>query len=141
MKSKTTKPLPCGDRIINDTSNDEGWDLLKTAEQKAKRDPHKFLREAFPNGSGRPAKHDIVIIKINKHSPSKLADMTEEMGLEAISADAPWINYKKPALDQWIVFGRSRDAVRDQVREIEMEAVHSMQHLLLETKQHPQSRK
>jgi hypothetical protein len=38
---------------------------LKTAEQKAKANPKKFLSEAFPKGgTGRPANLDIIVVKI-----------------------------------------------------------------------------
>ena len=52
-------------RKENKSSRDGTWNNLKTAEQKAKADPHKYLKGAFPKGAtGRPSNLDIVVLKM-----------------------------------------------------------------------------
>lgn len=52
-------------RKRNKTARDGSWKSLKSAEQKAKADPKKYLAEVFPKGAtGRPANLDIVVVKI-----------------------------------------------------------------------------
>ena len=41
------------------------------------------------------------------------------MNLETVSVDAPWTGGKKPSPDRWMIIGRTRDAVWNQMREIE----------------------
>lgn len=52
----------------NKLARDGTWKNLKTAEQKAKADPQKYLKEAFPAGAtGRPTNLDIVVLKMYVH--------------------------------------------------------------------------
>lgn len=100
------------------------WANLKTVEQKAKADPERFLAEAFPKGAtGRPANLDLVVVKLQDHPA--LADAAEALGLERVSVDAPWISGKKPSPDRWLIIGRHRDAVWNQMQEIQRETLRS----------------
>ncbi|CAD6439737.1 f3264f75-1397-40cf-9e4f-c25dccdfe720 [Sclerotinia trifoliorum] len=102
----------------NKIARDSGWKCLKTAEEKAEANPEKYLSEAFPKtATGRPANLDIVILKTERRAA--LAAAADKMGLESVSVDAPWVGNVRPSPDRWIVIGRSRDAVWNQMREIE----------------------
>lgn len=104
----------------------ESWAKLKTVEQKARADPERFLAEAFPRGAtGRPANLDLVVVKLQDHPA--LADGAESLGLERVSVDAPWISGKKPSPDRWLIIGRHRDAVWNQMQEIQRETLRSKQ--------------
>lgn len=99
---------------------------MRTVEQKAKANPSKFLAEAFPRGAtGRPANLDIVVVKSPHDVRLALGTAAEDLGLEFVSVDAPWTNGKKPTPDRWIIIGRTRDAVWNQMRETEREAARS----------------
>jgi len=112
----------------NKTARDDSYNSLKTAEQKAKANPEKFLSQAFPKGgTGRPANLDIIVVKIGVDDRLALANAAEAMGLETCSVDAPWTSNKKPSPDRWIIVGRTRDAVWNQMREIERDASRSRQ--------------
>ncbi|PMD46171.1 hypothetical protein L207DRAFT_561564 [Hyaloscypha variabilis F] len=112
----------------NKAARDDSYKSLKTAEQKAKANPKKFLSEAFPKGgTGRPANLDIIVVKIGVDDRFVLANAAEAMGLETCSVDAPWTSNKKPSPDRWIIVGRTRDAVWNQMRDIEREAARSKQ--------------
>ena len=88
------------------TTKDNTWKALKSAEQKATKDPHIFLVEAFPKGpTGRPANLDIVVLKIENRA--ELAATAEQLGLETVSVDAPWTANKRPSPDRWIIVGRT----------------------------------
>lgn len=114
----------------NKEARDGSWKSLKTAEQKAKADPKKYLMEAFPKGSsGRPTNLDIVVVKIGADERFAFSESADKMSLETVSVDAPWTNGKKPNPDRWLIIGRNRDAVWDQMREIEREAARSTQSL------------
>ncbi|KAI9646549.1 hypothetical protein NHQ30_004542 [Ciborinia camelliae] len=108
----------------NAIARDGSWKELKTAEEKAEANPQKYLSEAFPSAStGRPANLDIVIVKTNHRAA--LADAADKMGLCSVSVDAPWVDNIRPSPDRWIVVGRSRDAVWNQMREIEQATARS----------------
>lgn len=105
----------------NKIARDGGWKKLKTAEEKAEANPEKYLSEEFPKtATGRPANLDIVILKTEHRAA--LAAAADKMGLESVSVDAPWVGNIRPSPDRWIVIGRSRDAVWNQMREIERPA-------------------
>ncbi|TVY47854.1 hypothetical protein LOCC1_G002940 [Lachnellula occidentalis] len=107
-------------------ANDGKWNSLKKAEQKAKANPSKYLAEAFPKGAtGRPANMDIVVLKSPQDVRLALATAAGDSNLETVSVDAPWTGGKKPSPDRWIIIGRTRDAVWNQMREIEKEAAGS----------------
>ena len=111
----------------NIAARSDTW-ATKSVEKRAKTDPKKYLREAFPKGgSGRPANMDIVVLKIGADERLAIADAAETMGLESVSVDAPWTLNKKPSPDRWVVVGRTRDAVWNQMRDIEREATRSKQ--------------
>jgi hypothetical protein len=100
-------------------------------EQRATKDPRRFLVKAFPKGpTGRPANLDVVVLKIENRA--ELAAAAEQLGLETVSVDAPWTTNKRPSPDRWIIVGRTRDAVWNQMREIEREALRSKQNALKE---------
>jgi len=112
----------------NKAARDDSYNSLKTAEQRAKANPEKFLSQAFPKGgTGRPLNLDIIVVKIGVDGRLALANVAEAMGLETCSVDAPWTSNKKPSPDRWIIVGRTRDAVWNQMREIEREASRSKQ--------------
>jgi hypothetical protein len=112
----------------NKTARDDSYNSLKTAEQKARANPQKFLAQVFPKGgTGRPANLDIVVLKIGVDDRFGLAKAAEVMRLETCSVDAPWTSNKKPSPDRWIIVGRTRDAVWNQMRDIEREAARSKQ--------------
>jgi hypothetical protein len=114
----------------NKAARDGSWKSLKTAEQKAKADPKKFLAEVFPKGAtGRPANLDIVVVKVGTDERFALSEMAEKMSLETLSVDAPWGGTKKPTPDRWLIIGRTRDAIWNQMREIERETARSKQNL------------
>ncbi len=113
------------------TNKDNSWKALGSAEQKATKDPKRFLVEAFPKvPTGRPANLDIVVLKIDNRA--ELSAVAEQLGLETVSVDAPWITNKRPSPDRWIIVGRARDAVWNQMREIEREALRSKQNMFKE---------
>ncbi|PVH79192.1 hypothetical protein DL98DRAFT_655604 [Cadophora sp. DSE1049] len=85
-----------------------------TVEQKAKMNPKKYLNEAFPKGG--------------------FADAAEAMGLDSVSVDTPWTANRKPYPDRWVVIGRTRDAVWNQMRDIEREVGRSKQTFSAEKK-------
>ena len=70
---------------------------------------------------------DIVILKIEDRSI--LAEAAGKLGLETLTIDAPWSTGKRPSPDRWIVVGRTKDAVWNQVREIERDVSQSKQTL------------
>jgi hypothetical protein len=106
------------------SAKDDSWKQLKSAEQKATKDPTRFLVEAFPKAAtGRPANLDIVVLKVDGRAAISIA--AEKLGLETVSVDAPWTSNKKPSPDRWIIVGRTRDAVWNQMRDIEREALRS----------------
>ncbi|TVY17411.1 hypothetical protein LARI1_G004212 [Lachnellula arida] len=110
----------------NKAAKDGKWKSLKTAEQKAKASPSKYLAEAFPKGAtGRPANLDIVVLKSPQDVRLALATAAGNADLETVSVDAPWTGGKKPSPDRWMIIGRTRDAVWNQMREIEKEAAGS----------------
>ncbi|QSZ30904.1 hypothetical protein DSL72_000462 [Monilinia vaccinii-corymbosi] len=110
----------------NKIARESNWKALKTAEEKVKVNPQKYLSEAFPATTmGRPANLDIVIVKTEYRAA--LAEAAEKMGLESVSVDAPWVGNIRPTPDRWIVVGRNRDAVWNQMREIERAAARSKQ--------------
>lgn len=110
------------------SAKDDSWKQLKSAEQKATKDPTRFLLEAFPKAAtGRPANLDIVVLKVEGRAAISIA--AEKLGLETVSVDAPWTSNKKPSPDRWIVVGRTRDAVWDQMRDIEREALRSKENI------------
>jgi len=110
----------------NKAARDGKWNSLKTVEQKAKADPSKYLAEAFPKGAtGRPASLDLVVLKSPHDVRLALTTAAESAGLETVSVDAPWAGGKKPSPDRWIIIGRTRDAVWNQMREIEKQAARS----------------
>lgn len=126
---------------MNRMSRDDKWSSLKTVEQKAKASPQKYLAEAFSKGAtGRPANLDIVVLKIGVDERLAIANASEGIGLETVSVDAPWTGSKKPSPDRWIVIGRTRDAVWNQMRDIERETPPSKQALSSE-KTKPQAPK
>ncbi|TVY25772.1 hypothetical protein LHYA1_G005307 [Lachnellula hyalina] len=97
----------------NKAAQDSKWNSLK-AEQKAKANPSKYLADAFPKGAtGRPVNLDIVDVRL------ALAKAAGNLNLETVSVDAPWTGGKKPSPDRWMIIGRTRDAVWNQMREIE----------------------
>jgi hypothetical protein len=107
----------------NNAARDGKWNSLKTVEQKAKANPSKFLAETFPKGAtGRPTNLDIVVVKSPHGVRLALTIAAESAGLETVSVDAPWTGGKKPSPDRWIIIGRTRDAVWNQMREIEKQA-------------------
>ena len=117
-------------RKSNKIARDGSWKSLKSAEQKVKADPKKYLAEVFPKGAtGRPANLDIVVVKIGTDERFKLSEAAEKMGLETVSVDAPWTGNKRPSPDRWVIVGRTRDAVWNQMREIERETARSKQTL------------
>ncbi|KAL2075435.1 hypothetical protein VTL71DRAFT_378 [Oculimacula yallundae] len=125
----------------NSAARDDSWTSIKSAEQKATADPKKYLTEAFPKGgSGRPANLDIVVLKLGTDARLTVADAAEAVGLESVSVDAPWTSNKKPDPDRWCIIGRTRDAVWNQMREIEREAGRSKQTFAAE-KTNPKSAK
>ncbi|KAH6724357.1 hypothetical protein BKA61DRAFT_28170 [Leptodontidium sp. MPI-SDFR-AT-0119] len=125
----------------NKAARNDSWTSLKSVEQKAKSDPKKYLAEAFPKGgSGRPANLDIVVLKIGADERLAVSDAAEAMGLESVSVDAPWTSNKKPNPDRWVIIGRTRDAVWNQMRDIEREVGRSKQTFSIE-KTKPQSAK
>lgn len=108
------------------STTDNTWKALGSVEQKATKDPRRFLVEVFPKGpTGRPANLDIVVLKIDKRA--EVAAAAEDLGLETVSVDAPWTTAERPSPDRWIIVGRTRDAVWTQMREIEREAHRSKQ--------------
>ncbi|ESZ96072.1 hypothetical protein SBOR_3549 [Sclerotinia borealis F-4128] len=108
----------------NKIARDGSWKNLKTAEEKAEANPQKYLGEAFPKtATGRPANLDIIIVKTENRAA--LAEAADKMGLESVSVDAPWVGNVRPSPDRWIVVGRSRDAVWNQMRDIERAAARS----------------
>lgn len=110
----------------NKAARDDSYNSLKTAEQKAKANPQKFVAQAFPKGgTGRPANLDIMVVKIGVDD--RLANAAEAMGFETCSVDAPWTSSKKPSPERWIIVGRTRDAVWNQMRGIGGEAARSKQ--------------
>lgn len=91
----------------------------------------QILVKAFPKGpTGRPANLDVVVLKIENRA--ELAAAAEQLGLETVSVDAPWTTNKRPSPDRWIIVGRTRDAVWNQMREIEREALRFKQNALKE---------
>lgn len=105
----------------NKIARDQTWKGLKTAREKAEANPQRYLSEAFPKTAvGRSSNRDVVIVKTEDRI--RLADAADKMGLESVSVDAPWVDNIRPCPDRWIVIGRSRDAVWDQMREIERAA-------------------
>lgn len=126
---------------MNRMPRDDKWSSLTTVEQKAKASPQKYLAEAFPRGAtGRPANLDIVVLKIGVDERLAIANASEGIGLETVSVDAPWTGSKKPSPDRWIVIGRTRGAVWNQMRDIERETSRSKQALSSE-KTKPQAPK
>ncbi|KAF4626346.1 hypothetical protein G7Y89_g11814 [Cudoniella acicularis] len=112
----------------NKAARDGTWASLKSVEQKAKANPSRFLAEAFPKGAnGRPTNLDIIILKIGDNHRLAVATAAEDAGLETVSVDALWTANKKPNPDRWIIIGRTRDAVWNQMREIERESARSKQ--------------
>ncbi|XMA15363.1 hypothetical protein WAI453_008154 [Rhynchosporium graminicola] len=112
----------------NKASRDNSWTSLKSAEQKAKMNPKRYLTETFPKGgSGRPANMDIVVLKLESERRLEVANIAEAMKLEAVSVDAPWTCNKKPVPDRWLIIGRTRDVVWSQMKEVEREAGRSKQ--------------
>lgn len=102
----------------NEAFRDAHWQRLTTAEEKAEAYPEKFLNEAFPkSATGRPTYLDIVIIKTEHRAA--LHECASKMGLETVSVDAPWVGNTRPIPDRWIIIGRSRDAVWNQMRDIQ----------------------
>ena len=125
----------------NIAARSDSW-ASKSVEKKAKTDPNKYLSEAFPKGgSGRPANMDIVVLKIGADERLAIADAAEAMGLESVSVDAPWTTNKNPSPDRWVVIGRTRDAVWNQMRDIEREVVRSKQTFSAEKEKPQQSPK
>ncbi|KAJ8064598.1 hypothetical protein OCU04_006927 [Sclerotinia nivalis] len=116
-ESQLNKDFKKQNKIVRDS----GWKNLKTAEEKAEANPEKYLSEAFPKtATGRPANLDIIILKTERRAA--LAAAADKMGLESVSVDAPWVGNIRPSPDRWIIIGRSRDAVWNQMREIERSA-------------------
>lgn len=117
----------------NRIARDSNWKDLKTAEQKAEANPQRYLSEAFPKrATGRPANLDVIIVKTENRSA--LAEAADKLGLESVSVDAPWIGNIPPSPDRWIIIGRSRDAVWNQMRDIER-AARSQQDTSLKVKE------
>lgn len=66
----------------NKAARDDLFGPSKSAEQKAKDDPKRYLAEAFPKGgSGRPANLDIVVLKIGVDDRLEVSNAAEAMGL------------------------------------------------------------
>lgn len=103
---------------LSKQAGEDKWTNLKTAEQKARSDADRYLREAFPeSASGRPVDLDIVEVKIADRQ--SLASAARKLGLETVLVDAPSVGGKKPSPAQWIIVGRTRDAVWNQKQSIE----------------------
>lgn len=104
----------------NKIAKDDSWKRLKTAEEKAEANPQRYLSEVFPAAAtGRPENLDIIIVKTEQRAA--LAKAADDMGLESVTVDAPLVGNIRPTPDRWIVIGRTRDAVWNQMRDIERE--------------------
>jgi len=110
----------------NKASRDASWNSLKTVEQKAKANPPKFLAEAFPKGkTSKSATLATFVVKSAYSVRLALRTAAESAGPECVSSDTPWTAGQKPTPDRWIITGKTRDAVSDQMREIEQKAAPS----------------
>jgi hypothetical protein len=113
-------------RKMNHEARGSSWSTLKKPEEKAAANPRRYLLEEFPkSGTGRPANLDIVILKLDRDGHLAVHNAADEMDLEAVSVDAPWTSKKKPSPDRWLIIGRTRDAVWEQMREIERQTSRS----------------
>ncbi|RAL67783.1 hypothetical protein DID88_008510 [Monilinia fructigena] len=102
----------------NKIARDRNWKNLKTAEEKAEANPQKYLSEAFPkNCHGTTSEFGHYHCQTGNRAA--LAEAADKLGLESVSVDAPWRGSIPPSPDRWIIVGRSRDAVWNQMRDIE----------------------
>ena len=100
-------------KLKNKEAVEEKWLQGMSAEEKAERDPRRYLREVFPAEEIAPG---VIVIKVGY--PPEIQTLAEELGLEAEIVEAPLNSRDFWSIRErsWVVVGQQRPAVVEKVR-------------------------
>lgn len=107
-------------RVKNEEAREDKWLHKLSSEEKAARNPRRYLEEIFP---AKGKSKDLVLLEA-EHS-QYLEELAEELGLEADSTDLPPDKdrqWSTPWIKRCVVVGQDKRAVAEKIRSIEREA-------------------